>query len=263
MLWAEGHPVEGGLACPDDLPQLLDGLVGELNGADVPVPEGNAGPDRAGFAGVRRLDSTVDLRFTSGAEGIAALAGIAALLRDAPRLKLDTIYSTDGKALETVYLRGKQFAARWYDKGVESRSAPRGTWIRPEDQRRFTKETRRDVGELHTEYVKTKFRQRFATLWQASKEVTVAGVPVLATKLADDVRAGKVTRPAAEKLGGYLLLASELGAEGLSTATDRRRRSDLRELGYVLADGVLQEVEISLQDVLEEVMETPAWGARG
>jgi len=261
MLYAEGHPGGERLACPDELPAVLSKLTDAMHDADIPAPGGAAGFRHGGFAGVRRLDSTVDLRFDSSAEGIATLAGVAGLLRGSPRLKLDTIYAQDGKALETVYLRGRQYQARWYDKGVESRSAERGTWIRPEDQRRYMKATRRDVTELHTEYVRSKFRQRFSTLWKASEGVTVAGIEVLARRLQEHVAAGRITELQAERLAGHLLLQRvDLSP---SRATSYRRRSDLQELGLVLADGVLQEVEIHLQDVLEEVMETPAWGAQG
>ncbi|HEV2821378.1 MAG TPA: hypothetical protein VGW11_12820, partial [Solirubrobacteraceae bacterium] len=57
---------------------------------------------------------------------------------------------------------------------------------------------------------------------------------------------------------GYLLMASVDVAGSPSTA--QRRRRTARELGLVLADGVLQEVEVDLHDVLDQCMEAGAWG---
>jgi hypothetical protein len=49
----------------------------------------------------------------------------------------------------------------------------------------------------------------------------------------------------------------------MSRATRYRRQDELREEGLVLADGVLDDVEVELHDVLSEVMETDAWERRG
>ena len=38
------------------------------------------------------------------------------------------------------------------------------------------------------------------------------------------------------------------------------RRAAVRDLGLILADGVLQEVEVDLHDVLDQCMDGPAWG---
>jgi polyhydroxyalkanoate synthesis regulator phasin len=263
MMWAEGHPLAGGLASPDKLQQHLDDLVEAIHRADVPCPGGKSGLNRSGFAGLRRMDSTVDVRFDSSAEGLAAMAGIAGLLKGAPRAKLETIYSADGLGYETLYLIGNkgEKKGRWYDKGVESGTAHRGLWIRPEDQRRFVKETRRDVADMGSPFVKTKFKQRFAPLWQMSKGVTVGGPMVLASKINDLVDAGELTASQARRLAGHLVLQA---AESVSAHSGRttawRLDRECREYGLVLADGVMQEVEVNLQDVMEEVMDTATWG---
>ena len=280
MLYAEGHPSDDGLGSPDQLPEALQRLTTAMLEAGVPVPNGLAqdawnegdyehfGATRYdGFAGVRRCDATVDLHVSNGAEGVAILAGVAAIVRDTPRVKLETIYSSDGRALETVYMLGeggKKVLGRWYDKGVESGGAARGQLIRPEDQRRYVKGTRRHVAELTSEYVRTKFHQRFVPLWRASKGVTVGGPLVLAEKLADAVEAGEITAAQAELLAGNLLVGAILDRRrvGVSKATRNRRRAAQRELGLVLADGVLQEVEVDLHDVMEQALDAGAWAPR-
>lgn len=272
MLFAEGHPGEG-LCAPDALPEALQTLQEAMVGAGVPVPPGVAfgdlyGGRGDGFAGIRRLDATADIAMGSPAEGLAVLAGVAAIVRDAPRGKCEVHFAVDGRSVETVYLKGlggRKVLGRWYDKAAESCSGPRGSLIRPEDQRRWTKGTRRDAAELTAPYVRGKFQQRFAPLWQASKGVTVAGPIVLAQKLADAVEAGELTVGQAQAVAGELLLGNEFDVRGVkvSARTRRYRRAIARTIGVVLADGVLQEVEVDLHDVLDQCLETDAWERRG
>lgn len=267
MLYAEGHPGGDALGFPDELPVALERLVGELNAAGVPLPDGRAATDVYGdrfdgFLGVRRLDSTVDWWSKSGAEGAAVMAGCAALARSWPRSK-SAMWAAKGR-WETIALHGYgggRMLGRIYDKGVESGVAPPGRLIRPENQQRFVQESRRAADELTSEWVAGKFKKRFAPLWRASKGVTVAGPIVIAERLREAVEAGEVTEAAAGALAGDLLMALAPPRTGklLSPATRDRRRSMQRELGLVLADGVLQEVEVDLHDVLEEVMETDQW----
>ncbi|MFL5845282.1 MAG: hypothetical protein ACJ762_11350, partial [Solirubrobacteraceae bacterium] len=193
--------------------------------------------------------------------------GIAAVARDAPGVTSVVRWSRNGRQVETVELKGhggRKTLGRVYDKGVESGLEAVGRWLRPEDQRRYTKGSRRDVDELSTGYVRERFHARFLPLWKASKGVTVAGPVVLAGKLLDLVEEGQITPAQAEKLAGHLLLAEMAGKrQGVSRATRYRRRADIRELGLVLADGALQEVEVDLHEVLDAAMESPAWGIEG
>jgi hypothetical protein len=166
--------------------------------------------------------------------------------------------------VETVYVRGfsgVKILGRWYDKGLESGWSLRGERIRAEDQRRYPKGHRRGIHELEAHYVRSKFQQRFYPLWQATKGVTVAGPMIVADKLAEMVHEGELTARQAEQLAGYVVLA-KLGVKHKRSTTYNRRKS-LRELGLVVADGCLQEVEVDLHAVLEEAMESPAWGATG
>ena len=274
MLYAEGHPSPDGLCSPGELPARFAELTAGLLAANVPVPcgvtqdvwmAGMGSVRESGFAGVRRLDSTLDLSVSSTAEGLAIMAGVAAIARDAPRSMAEVFFAADGSGVESVYLRGpagKKVLGRMYDKGRESAKAPRGMLLRPEDQRRYVKGTRRAVPELSSNYVRGKFHHRFYPLYQASKGVTVAGPIVLAGKLADAVEAGEITATQAEKVAGHMLLqaVADRSANGVSLRTRQRRRAVARELGLVLADGVLQEVEVDLHDVLDQCMDAGAWG---
>jgi hypothetical protein len=278
LLYAEGHPGGDRLGCADDLPAVLEALEGSMRDVGLPVPShdrSHAGqlhvrerPLVEGRAGVRRLDSTADVAPTSSAEGVAIMAGVAALARDAAAVKAQVFFAQNGRAVETVEFKGhggRKTLARWYDKGVESGSAPRGMLLRPEDQRRYVKATRRGVEELSARYVRERFHARFYPLWKASKGVTVAGPVVLAGKLLDLVESGELTPAQAEKLAGHLLLAQANGTagSGVSRATAHRRKRQLREFGLVLSDGVLQEVEVQLADVLEAALDSDHWGASG
>lgn len=271
MLYAEGHPAaDGGLCRPDALPVAYSRLVSAMVAQGVPVPPGRrydswpTGGRYDGYNGVRRLDSTVDLATGSTSEGLAILAGVAALVA-APGGggKGEVFYGLDGR-VETVYLRGRdgvRVLGRWYDKGTESGSAARGRLIRPEDQRRFVKGTRRHVSELTSEYVRAKFQQRFVPLWRASKGVTVAGPVVLADKLLAAIEAGEVSPELGEKLAGHMLLSVASGRRGagLARATRYRRERLMCELGLVVADGCMEEVEVRLSDALEAVLDADAW----
>ena len=269
LLWAEGHPGGDRLLTPDRLPQAYADLVRELVAAGVPVPSGRDHRDAYGgrydgYTGVRRVDSTVDLSTESTAEGLAILAGVAALVTGpGGGGKGQVVYGLDGR-VETAYLRGRdgvRVLGRWYDKGVESGTSARGRLIRPEDQRRFVKGTRRHVSELTSEYVRAKFQQRFVPLWRASKGVTVAGPVVLADKLLAAIEAGELSAEQAEKLAGHMLLCVAAGRRGagLARATRYRRERLMNDLGLVVADGCLEEVEVNLHDVMEAALDADAW----
>lgn len=270
LLWAEGHPAEGlGLAA--DLAGALARLELALLEAGVPLPVGRRGGDlygdqHEGFAGIRRLDSTVDLAVDSTAEGLAIMFGVAAVATTMARAQANVWWAPSGqRRVETVAIHGYsggRLLGRVYDKGAESGTAAPGRLLRPEDQRRWDKGSRRGVDELTGQYVRSKFVSRFAPLWRASKGVTVAGPIALAGRLRDLVEGDELTAAQAETLAGHLLMSS-VGLPGQSGSTRKRRRRALREYGLVLADGVLQEVEVDLGDVLAEALETDAWERRG
>ena len=268
LLWAEGHPGGDTLGRPADLLAVLDRLELALLDAGLPLPIGRRGEDlygdrHEGFAGIRRLDSTVDLAVDSTPEGLAIMAGIAAVARDLPRSKSNVWWDGRGR-VQTVALHGfagGQLLGRVYDKGAEAGTADVGRLLRPEDQRRWAKGYRRGVEELTGQYVREKFVSRFAPLWRASKGVTVGGPIILAGKLAEAVERDELTPSQARILAGHLVLDG-IAPVG-SGRTRRRLRSMCREHGLVLADGVLEEVEVDLHSVLDAAMESDTWGAGG
>jgi hypothetical protein len=248
MVFLEGHPAPDGLGSPDALPDTERDLLlalRESTGVSAPRP-----------AGVARLDATVTTSFEDPRTGRAVLSGIAAL--DHPRCKPEVI----GKPPETVYLlashgRGRKLA-RAYDKGLEAHSAPAGKLIRLEDQRRWAKDSRRDVAEMTGPYVREKFHTRFVGLWQASKGITVASIPVLGKEIAERLERGDLSYREAERLAGYLVIDAAGAAPG-SRWTAQRRRRELRDHGLVMADDYFESVSVDLAPILEAALETDRW----
>jgi hypothetical protein len=266
LVYAEGHPVDDRLGSGSDLAPRLESLTTALGDLGVPLPLGRTGMTlssdlsgvrRPGLAGVRRLDVTVDF-VGSSAEGIAAMTGIAAL--EPPRA--DVAVRRHRGAIETVtWLGARGILARAYDKGVESGSHARGERTRLEGQYRWGVESRRDPAELTATYLRDKFVGRFAPLWKASKGIKVVGRMALVNEIRDQVEAGDLTVSQAEQvLGSQLLMA---GGTRYPHKTRQRRRRLVRETGLMLADGVLEEVEVDLHDVLGEILETDAWERQG
>jgi hypothetical protein len=262
LLFAEGHPGGDRLGNPAELAAVMRQVEEGIMDYGIPLPPGDAAFDRSGsigFAGVRRLDVTADLRFGSGAEGLAALAGVAAM--QMPRMKSATWRGPRGH-LETVAFygyTGKKMLGRWYDKGIEAASAPRGTLIRPEDQRRWGAGSRRTVEELTTGYVREKWVQRFRPLWQATKGITVGGHSIIAEKLAELVAEERITPRQAESLLGYATFEANGHSIG-KRSTKYNRRAALRRAGLVMADDALTEVEVDLSAVLDAALEADCWG---
>lgn len=253
LVFAEGHPAGEGLCCPDELPAVLEALETSLQDRGIPVA-----PDCR--AGIRRVDSTVDLQTDSAAEGLAILAGVAAL--SVARGKV--VAYRWGRTIETVLMKtitGKT-VGRVYDKGIESGAAPKGRLIRPEDQRRYVKATRRDVAELTSEYVRGQYQRRFMPLYESARGVKVGGPVVLATRLREAVEAGMIEPSRARSLGGYLLTEAVDMPQG-SRSTRYALEKECRQLGLVLGDGALDEVEVDLGSILEECLESEAWARRG
>lgn len=275
LLFAEGHPDPAGLCRADRLPLALETVTEGLEDLGVLPPRLRlmplAGPDGfnaflggVGFGGVRRLDATVDLHFERSSEGLAALSGVAAM--SLPRVKTETIREAGGRRIETVYLlgsSGRSVLGRWYDKGVESGSAARGLHVRPEQQGRFAKGARPPVDVIaQTNYVRDAFVKRFEPLWRASKGVKVAGRPELIDQVIDLAEAGEISPQAAQRMIGHVFLDGN-DRDPRPESTARRHRGECRDHGLVLADGVDDEVDVDLGEVLEQAMDAEAWGAQG
>lgn len=270
LVFAEGHPDPAGGLCPANelVPRALE-LQEAIQAAGLPLSGRergftSLGAASEGLSGLRRADFTVNVEM-AGPAGLATLAAIAGLMRDAPGVK-NVIYGAQ-RRVETVYLRGHSGRAvlgRWYDKATESLVGPPGSLVRGEDQRRWPKGYRRDVEELTPTEVKRSFQRRFYPLWKASKGVTVAGLAVVVEKLVEAVDAGEIGRQQGRLLiGDTCLEAYGHGGELVSPSTRRLSRQLRRELGLVLADGVLQEVEVDVAEVLEAALDTDLWERRG
>jgi hypothetical protein len=216
-----------------------------------------------GFAGVRRLDLTVDLAFKSPAEGIATMAGVAAMTY--PRLGKRVQFQPGGRAVETVYLlgsAGRRVLGRFYGKGVESGAAARGTLLRPEDQRRFSGKARLPLEAVDPATIRGLFQRRFLPLWKATEGITVGTSPQLARRLVQLVEQGQLSHTQARTLLGHLI-ADDMGVEETwaSPRSLRRYRALAREHGLVLAGGVIESCEVDLHDVVEAALEAKDWYA--
>lgn len=244
MLWIEGHPTVEGLADPAALGDLEAGLLERLKLAGIPT-----GRD----AGLARVDATVTVKYDSAREGHAVLAGLAAL--DLPRTK-PVVF---GKPPQTVWLQSRsvksaRVLARVYDKGLESGRAPVGREIRFEDQRRYTKETRRAVQEMDPEYIACRFLGRFESMRRSAAGVRVASLSVLSGELAERVNNDELTRRQSDRLIGYLVM-QQAGARSMPARSDRRVRRELRDQGLVLADDFFEPLDLDLGETLEAIAE--------
>jgi hypothetical protein len=238
LTWVEGHPAPERLATPHDVlaagtevRALVDDHFGVL-------------ADR----GVSRLDLTTTRAFGAEREARAFLAGMATL--DLPRC--DTIRrGTPAHSIAWANSKGRRLLARCYDKGLERGGDP-FRFVRLEDQRRFASGARPPV-EVAADpaYQRDRFRSRFEPMRKAVDGVKAASFPVVAQALADEVKYGYRSPREAERLAGALVLLSGGAGEAYTRATYYRRRAELREAGYVVADDFLEPVEVELGGVLE------------
>lgn len=268
MLFAEGHPRPDGLAAPADLVPALEDLQQALVDRGIFPPSYRLAPrvrgdgvkmpvlGGTGFGGVRRWDAAIDVEKSSGV-GLAILRGVASAEPPA-RYQVLTHRSKGTRCLETVTWQGARGkVARVYDKGVESGSHRRpGERLRFEDQRRWQK---RDRWTLENVAIgggpAILFRHRFESVRQATKGLIVTSISGAAEKLQERVEAGEIQPGMATKLIGHLVLERE-GIELGSRMTRYRHRRLAREVGIVLADGDLEEVEVDLEAELGEVFDT-------
>lgn len=266
LIYAEGHPARDGALCSADaLQDELRAVVGAMADLGIQLPTGQAcelegAPRRPGLAGLRRADLTVDLEVGSGADGLAVLAGMGSI--EVPRLRSETIRERGGRAVETVSWKGARgIHARMYDKGVESGTAPRGELLRMEAQLRYQAGGRLDPRTLNAHHARALFGARFAPLWQATKGVTVVGALAVPARLQKRVDSGEMTEAQADRVVGFLVREAQGLTRGHSERTAYRRRAELRALGLVAADGVLDEIEVDLSSVLAACDAPETWGA--
>ena len=270
MVAMEGHPVAGELAGAERLPAALAQLHRAMADVGVPLPQHEQRFDRSdspGFGGLGRVDLTVDLQADSGREGLALLAGIAAVQPGA-RLASVVRRQPGGCAIETVSWMGTRgVMARAYDKGVESNLAARGERIRLEDQRRWPQGHRRGIEECSGAYLSETFKRRFVPLWRATKGVRVViTTSRLAVELKRAVEDGRITPGQAVDAIGHASLAA-VGVEVGHRATRYRHGRILQDLGLVFGPDELAVIggrtsrdheaevdELDLHEALEAAM---------
>lgn len=266
MLYAEGHPAEDRLAPFSELPAAAERVAESLTDLGVIPPAWRLEPLRdglgtihtdrggSGFGGVRRLDTTVDVQ-RSSAVGRAILSGVAAV--EPPRLLRSNVHrARQGRGIETITWEGSAGkVARVYDKGLESAShrLP-GERIRFEDQRRFPAGSRPTLAAVVGGYGELLFRNRFEPLRQATKGIVVTTQEGLIDRLTELVETGELTANEAERVAGVLLFESK-GVELGSRTTRWRKRKLVARAGVLLADGVMEDVDVDLGVELEGVLE--------
>lgn len=241
----DGHPSADRLAKPWGLEDAYQEVIRELRDwGHVPTR----------FAGLARLDSTATLRMDRQ-EGQALLAGMAAL--DVPSCQ-PVVRGKPAHSVGYVHVRGRRILGRAYDKGREAGIA--GPWelIRLEDQYRPASGARPGREHFHAEYVRGRFHKRFVPLYRSARGVKVTGLPTIARDVAERLQAGELETRQAERMMGSLLLLSA-GAP-YSRSTYYKRKAELRDNGYVVADEFYTPVEVDLGAVLEAALETPLWG---
>lgn len=272
----EGRPYPDGLASSSDLRMAWQGVLDRFEAEGAPIrptrrwKQGAGHVDMTGHFDVgrpmvRRLDVTVDLKFDRASEGLSVLGAVAAL--PVARCVTDVLREPGGRSIRTVYLKGpsgKEVLGRWYDKGIEQKSMSKGHWIRPEDQRRFSSASGRPDLDFAFDsgFVRELFVRRFEPLWQASKGITVAAPKRIGEKLVELQEAEEITAAEAKSVAGFLVL-DLVGGYRQKKSQYYRDRALARKLGLVMADGVDEEVEIDLHAVMEEALDSSAWGAQG
>jgi hypothetical protein len=246
LTWAEGHPVAGELATAEQVAtcaEKIEALLDERLGVDT-------------FAGVARLDLTATHSFDHPNEARAFFGGMAVL--ELPRCET----TRRGKPVHSIswsHARGARKLARVYDKGME-RGGEAFKFGRMEDQRRFpsgcrpTVESVADVG-----FMRSKFHARFAPIWKQVNGVKAASFPVVAQAIADEAKYGYRPAREAERLVGALVLLTAGAGEAYSRPTMYRRRAELRDAGFIVAD-CEEAVEVDLGGVLEAALDSPHWG---
>jgi hypothetical protein len=245
VLALEGHPAEEGLAKPWGLEDAYHDAMRQLHDwGHVPTR----------FVGLARLDATATLKMHPQ-EGQAVLAGMAAL--DVPSCH-PVVRGKPAHSVGYVHVRGRRILGRAYDKGREAGIA--GPWelIRLEDQYRPASGGRPRREDFHAEFVRGRFHKRFMPLYRSARGVKVTGLPVIARDVAQRIESGELATRQAERMMGSLLL---LGAGApYSRSTYYKRRAELRDNGYVIADDFFTPVEVDLGAVLAAALETPLWG---
>jgi hypothetical protein len=275
LLWAEGHPAEAigaaGKLCPAvRLAEARRAVEEALWAAGVEVPAGRvqggaAGLDlserdlsASGFAGVGRLDTTVDLKFARPVVGVAVLEASRTALRGSDR-RLD-VQERTGAGGHTVWLASSRgHVGRMYDKGLETREATAGRWLRLEAQDRASGGSRRPIEELSPAYLQGRIRRRFRALGASERPVkALDSYGLLVDRVEADVRAGRLTTNEGSNVIALLVAEAAGRRSHLKKRTAERTRRLIGELGLRFDP---EPVVADLRSVYGAAVETARWSA--
>jgi hypothetical protein len=249
LVFAEGRP-GGEFLCSADQTSVALELV-EASMEDVGIPVSGVAS-----AGLRRLDVAADLLTDSAADGLALLECVGAASLGSGKL---AVYRSD-RRVETVLAKTKagRTYARVYDKGSQTASAPRGSWIRFEAQWRFPRAKRPAITELSGALLRERFVRRFAALWAAAGGFRLGGLAAIGDRLASAVRSGQLLPSRARSIAGYLILAANGIPQG-SERTAYELERECRELG--LSVSLLESIdrEVDVATVLDECLAPEVW----
>lgn len=242
MVAVEGNPLGGALWSPDEVEgrgELVAEFVGDSFGS-------------AESRGVSRLDLTTSRKFDP-AQGRTFLAGLAAV--ELPRMETtrrgSPVHSAWWTGARSATIKGRAYCESFKVPGREAFER-----VRVEDQRRFPNGHRPSLDvAADAEFQREKFRQRWEPVRKSVEGVRAASFPVIAQALADEARYGFRSAREAERLAGALVLLSGGAGEAYSRATMYRRRSELREAGFIVVDDFMEPAEVNLGHELERALE--------
>lgn len=186
---------------------------------------------------VRRLDLACDLQFDDPRQGQIFMRGLAAM--DLPRLKRN-VWHEHGE-IQTVYFRTparKQIKLRVYDKSIESATGPAGSWVRIEQQFRFSGKQQPNPSEI-TDRVLAGMWAKPLEAWTDADDFLAADADALQAKVMREVEAGRLEAYKAERIIGHLAMRSAGVGRDWWKRNGKphlwsRREAELRELGVAV-----------------------------
>jgi hypothetical protein len=237
----EGNPAGGALWSPDEV--LAHGNAVREVVADTFGLRGDRGVSRVDVTTSRRMEPI---------RGRALLAGLAAL--EFPRLER----TARGAPVHSVWWTGERSRAirgRAYCESFKVESREPFERVRLETQERLRSGGRPSLDVVaDPDFQRQRFMRRFGPMRKAVQGVKAASFPVIARALADEARYGYRTPREVERLAGALVILSGGAGDAYPGRTRTRRRAELREAGYVVADDFLEPVEVDLGDELEQAL---------
>lgn len=249
LVFAEGRPGGEGLCAAAELPAAAARLDCALE--DLGVPIGSAAS-----AGLRRLDVATDLWTDSATEGMAWLECVGTASLGAGKL---ATYRAE-RRVESVLVKSRagRTLARLYDKGAETKSAPRGRWLRLEAQWRLPRGARVELAEIDPALLRERFARRFAPLWQAAGGFRLGGLGVVGERIEAAVASGQLLPSRARSIAGYLALAAAGVPQGARRTTYELER-ECRELGLSVSLIESTERRVDVATILDECLAPEVW----